>query len=105
MSTVTPLSTEAVARWLALHPAPIHTRTLPQWQDEVRSELGGSSLDALVELLADGDPEQQYQAMAAARTLGAEVFAEGSETQMTWKIKLPKQRRFRRIVPRRQLPG
>ncbi len=102
MSSVTTSSTQAVAQWLAQHPAPIHTQALPQWQHAVRSELGGTALDALVELLADGDLELQYQAMAAARTLGAEVYAEGQEPLCGWKVKLPKQHRYRRIVPREQ---
>ena len=43
----------------------------------------------LSQLLSDGDPELQYQAMAAARALGAEVCAETVDPELSWSVRLP----------------
>jgi hypothetical protein len=64
-----------------------------------------AALSELVDLLADGDLEQQYQAAAAARVLGAEVWAEGEEPDMMWLVRLPSERRPREIRPAQQLLG
>ena len=102
--TTTP-TTRHAAEWLAAHPAPIHTSEVPAWSDRVRAELGESALGELVDLLSHGDLEQQYQAVAAARVLGAEVWAEGEEPQMLWLVKLPREARQREIRPAQQLTG
>lgn len=93
-----------VADWLATHPAPIHTREVQVWSDRVRAELGDAAFGELVELLAHGDLEQQYQAVAAARSLGAEVWADGEEPAMTW-FRIPGESRRRRVCPEHQLSG
>jgi hypothetical protein len=54
-------------------------------------------------LLAHGDLEQQYQAMAAARVLGAEVWANGREPDLTWLVTLPGEDCQRNIRPDQQL--
>ena len=97
-------TTKRVAEWLAAHPAPIHTAEIPAWSDRVRDELGDRALGDLVELLAHGDLEQQYQAVAAARQLGAEVWAEGREPELRFRIKLPNESE-RVIRPTQQLAG
>src|SRR4051794_19366100 len=94
-----------VADWLASHPAPIHTSDVSAWADLVRSELGEAAVDDLVDLLAHGDLEQQYQAVAAARVLGADIWAEGNEPDAVWLVKLPHEKRRRRIHPLHQLAG
>jgi hypothetical protein len=96
-------TTKHVADWLAAHPAPIHESEVPAWSERVRSELGEEALADLVELLAHGDLEQQYQAVAAARVLGAEVWAEGNEPTMTWLVRLPNDAEARRVRPDHQL--
>src|SRR2546421_7424593 len=98
-------TTKHAAEWLAAHPAPIHTAEVPAWADRVRGELGEGALGELVELLARGDLEQQYQAVAAARVLGAEVWAEGEEPELTWLVTLPGEARPRAIRPAQQLAG
>lgn len=98
-------TTKHVADWLAAHPAPIHKSEVPAWSERVRSELGEEALADLVELLAHGDLEQQYQAVAAARVLGAEVWAEGEEPDAVWLVKLPHDERERAIHPVQQLAG
>lgn len=92
-----------VADWLAAHPAPIHKAEVPAWSKRVKAELGDSALDELLELLAHGDLEQQYQAVAAARVLGTVVWAEGQEPDLTWLVTLPGEGRQREIRPTRQL--
>src|SRR5437016_371756 len=94
-----------VADWLAAHPAPIHTPEVPAWSDRVKAELGEAALAELVELLAHGDLEQQYQAVAAARVLGAEVWADGDEPDAVWLVKLPRDDHQRRVHPAQQLAG
>lgn len=94
-----------VADWLAAHPAPVHKADISAWGDQVRSELGDAVLEDLIGLLADGDLEQQYQAMAAARVLGADVWAEGEDTDMVWLVKLPHDKRQHRIRPGQRLAG
>lgn len=96
---------ELVAEWLTQHPAPIHQRDVPAWSELVKAELGTGSFPPLLALLADGDPEAQYQAMAAARVLGAEVWADGEEPNQVWLVTLPGEQRVRRIRPREQLAG
>lgn len=92
-----------VADWLAAHPASIHTSEVAAWSECVKSELGQAALEAIVELLSHGDLEQQYQAVAAARALGAEVWAEGVEPEMTWLIRIPGEVRERYLRPQHQL--
>lgn len=98
-------TTKHAAEWLAANPAPIHTAEVPAWADRVWGELGEGALADLVELLAHGDLEQQYQAVAAARILGAEVWADGEEPELTWLVKLPDDTRERVIRPAQQLTG
>jgi hypothetical protein len=93
------------AEWFAAHPAPIHTSEMPAWSERVKAELGEAVLGELVELLERGDLEQQYQAVAAARALGAEVWADGEEPEMCWLVRLPREERQRRIRPAQQLAG
>jgi len=92
-----------VADWLACHPAPIHKAEVPAWSERVKTELGESALSDLVDLLAHGDLEQQYQAVAAARVLGAEVWAEGEEPTMSWSVTLPGEPQPRSVRPMHQL--
>jgi hypothetical protein len=96
-------TTKHVADWLAAHPAPIHTSEVAAWSDRVSTELGETALGELVELLAHGDLEQQYQAVAAARVLGADVWAHGEEPQMTWLVRLPGEAAQRAVRPEQQL--
>ena len=98
-------TTKRVAEWLAVNFAPAHTADVPAWSERVRNELGEGALPDLVELLAHGDLEQQYQAVAAARQLGAEVWAEGKEPELRFRIKLPGDSRERVIRPSQQLTG
>lgn len=98
-------TTKHAADWLAAHPAPIHTSEVPAWTERVNAELGTSALLELVALLAQGDLEQQYQALAAARVLGAEVWAEGEEPEMRWLVRLPGEARRRQLRPKQQLAG
>jgi len=68
--------------------------------------LGTGALLALVELLEIGSPGEQYGAMAAARILGAEVWATDREPNLAWTVTLPGERKVRVIRPRRQaMPG
>lgn len=90
------------ADWLAAHLAPIHTSEVAAWSECVKSELGQAALEDLVELLSH-DLEQQYQAVAAARALGAQVWAEGVEPEMTWLIRIPGEARARHLRPQHQL--
>jgi hypothetical protein len=103
--TSTARSRKHAAIWLATNPAPIHPGDVAPWSERVQAELGQAALDELIELLAHGDLEQQYQAVAAARVLGAEVWADGKEPEMSWLVKLPGERRQPRIRPVQQLAG
>ena len=94
---------EKTADWLAAHPAPIHTSDVAASAKYVRSKLGQAALEDLVELPSHGDLEQQYQAGAAARALGAQVWAEGVEPEMTWLIRIPDEARARHLRPQHQL--
>ena len=53
--------------------------------------------------VADGDLEQQYQAMAAARALGADVSAEGYDPDLTWVVKLSGWDHAIQVTPKHQL--
>lgn len=94
-----------VADWLVAHPAPIHRSELAAWMERVRTDLGDEGIPDLMELLAEGDLEVQYQAVAAARALGAEVWAAGEEPDVVWLVDLPSDERRRTIHPKQQLPG
>jgi len=98
-------TTKHVADWLAAHAAPIHKSEVPAWSERVQSELGEEAFGDLVELLAHGDLEQQYQAVAAARVLGAEVWAGGEEPDAVWLVKLPHDESERTIRPVQKLAG
>jgi hypothetical protein len=102
---MTDIRLERVADWLTQHPAPIHLRDVAAWTELVAAELGNESFPSLLALLADGDAEQQYQAMAAARVLGAEVWADGREPDQVWRVTLPGEQHVRHIRPRQQLAG
>jgi hypothetical protein len=102
--TTTHATTDA-ADWLAKNPAPIHASKVPDWAARVQAELGESRLDEIVELLARGDLEQQYQAVAAARVLGAEVWADGEDPNLTWLVTLPMETLERRVRPAHRLAG
>lgn len=96
-------TTKHVTHWLGEHPAPIHTAEVGAWSDRVKAELGDAALGELVELLAHGDLEQQYQAVAASRALGADVWAEGDVPDMVWLVRLPGEASDRAIQPTHQL--
>jgi hypothetical protein len=97
---------EAVANFLVVDPPPVRRPDLPAWEQRVRTELGAAALPTLVELLEVGSPGEQYAAMAAARVLGAEVWATDREPNLAWKVTLPGARRAKLIRPRRQaMPG
>jgi hypothetical protein len=85
---------ELLVEWLAANPAPIHTAEVPDWSARVQSQLGPSAVGGLMRLLVSGDDEQQYQAVAAARTLGAEVWAEDDKT---WLVRLPGEQHAHRV--------
>lgn len=93
---------EAVANFLLADPPPVHRREIPGWEERVRTELGAAALPALVELLEIGSPAEQYAAMAAARVLGAEVWATDREPNLAWKVTLPGAEAAEVIRPRRQ---
>jgi hypothetical protein len=97
--------TKHAAEWLAAHPAPIHTGEVPAWAGRVNADLGEAALGERVELLAHGDLEQQYQAVAAARVLGAEVWADGEEPGLAWRVRLPGEDDQRSVHPSQQLAG
>ena len=84
-----PLHVEDVADFLAACPPPVHTTEVEDWRRRVGAELGPGALPALVELLEIGSPAEQDAAMAAARVLGAEVWAVGSEPDLEWRVILP----------------
>jgi hypothetical protein len=97
---------EAAANFLVADPPPVRRSDLPAWEERVRTELGTGALPALVELLEIGSPGEQYAAMAAARVLGAEVWATDREPNLAWKVTLPGARKAKIIRPRRQaMPG
>lgn len=98
-------TTKNVADWLVAHPAPIHRSGLPAWSDRVQAELGVEAFEVLLDLLAEGDLEEQYQAVAAVRALGAQVWAAGEEPQPVWLVDLPHEEKQRSIYPRQQLSG
>ena len=97
---------EAVANFLVAYPPPVRRPEVAFWEDRVRTELGAGALSGLVELLEIGAPGEQYAAMAAARVLGAEVWATDPEPNLAWTVTLPGSRTARVIRPRRQaMPG
>lgn len=91
---------EEIADFLAASPPPVHTSDVEEWRRQVETELGRGALPGLVELLEIGSPAEQDGAMAAARLLGAEVWAVGSEPDMEWRVTLPREAP-RTIRPRR----
>ena len=97
------LSLSQVERWLEEHSAPVHHDQLEAWSGRVTRELGEAALPELVRLLSDGDPELQYQAMAAARALGAEVWAETVDPEFCWSVRLPGEISPRLIPSRKQV--
>jgi hypothetical protein len=97
---------EAVANFLVACPPPVRRSQLAEWEQQVRTELGVGALPGLIELLEIGSPGEQYAAMAAARVLGAEVWATDREPNLAWKVTLPGSRTAKVIRPRRQaMPG
>jgi hypothetical protein len=95
-----------MANFLVAYPPPVRRPDLPAWEERVRKELGADALPALVELLEIGSPSEEYAAMAAARVLGAEVWATDREPNLAWKVTLPGSRAASLIRPRRQaMPG
>lgn len=80
---------EDVADFLAACPPPVHTSDVEAWRRRVEAELGRGGLPGLVELLEIGSPAEQDAAMAAARVLGAEVWAVGAEPGLEWRVTLP----------------
>jgi len=97
------LSVSQVGQWLEEHPAPVHLGQQESWAGRVTRELGQATLPELARLLADGDPELQYQAMAAARCLGAEVWAETVDPELCWSVRLPGESSPRFIRPKNQV--
>jgi hypothetical protein len=66
------------------------------------------SVGELLWLLEHADMEMQFQAMAALRSLRAEVWAEGSDPDLCWSVHLPvdaPETPPRRIKPEHQLDG
>jgi hypothetical protein len=97
---------EAVANFLVAYPPPVRRAEVPGWQAKVCSDLGPQALPALVELLEIGAPGEQYAAMAAARALGAEVWATDREPNLSWEVTLPGAADPVVVHPRRQaMPG
>jgi hypothetical protein len=97
---------EAVANFLLAHPPPVHRSAMTAWHERVCSDLGVQGLPALVELLEIASPGEQYAAMAAARALGAEVWATDREPHLSWEIRLPGAADSFVVHPRRQaMPG
>lgn len=97
-------ATMDIGEWLIAHPAPVHRSELAAWTERVRDEVGDEGLPDLMELLAEGDLEVQYQAVAAARSLGAEVWADGEEPDVVWLVDLPGDDRQRTVHPKHQPP-
>lgn len=64
-------------QWLQRNPAPVRSSEMAAWSVRVCEELTVAALPELMRLLEHGDDEQQYQAVAASRALGAEVWATG----------------------------
>lgn len=91
---------EDVADFLAACPPPVHTSEAEAWRHQVEAELGRGTLPGLIQLLEIGSPAEQDAAMAAARALGAEVWAVGSEPDLEWRVTLPGEAP-RMIRPRR----
>jgi hypothetical protein len=97
---------EAVANFLVAHPPPVRPSDVTGWREKVWSDLGRQALPSLVELLEIGSPGEQYAAMAAARALGAEVWATDREPNLSWEITLPGGSDPVLVHPRRQaMPG
>jgi hypothetical protein len=95
-----------VANFLVAYSPPVRRSEVAAWEEHVRAELGAGALSPLVELLEIGSPGEQYAAMAAARALGAEVWATEREPNLAWKVTLPGARAAKLIRPRRQaMPG
>jgi hypothetical protein len=99
---MTTTNVELLAEWLAANPAPIHTTEVAAWSARVQSQLGPSALTDLMHLLVSGDDEQQYQATAAARALGAEVWTQDDNT---WLVRLPGEHDERRLATRSDSGG
>jgi hypothetical protein len=106
--TSTPITpqVEAVANFLVAYPPPVRRAEMANWQARVRSDLGPMALPPLIELLEIGSPGEQYAAMAAARALGAEVWATDREPNLSWEVTLPGAADRVVVHPRRQaMPG
>lgn len=91
---------EDIADFLVACPPPVHTTEVEAWRRSVEAGLGRGAFPGLVELLEIGSPAEQDAAMAAARALGAEVWAVGSEPDLEWRVTLPGEAP-RTIRPRR----
>ena len=78
---VSPMRTKA-SNFLVADPPPVRRSDLPAWEERVRTEMGAAALPADIELLEIGSPAEQYAAMAAARVLGAEVWATDPEPNL-----------------------
>lgn len=66
---------DALTAWLLTHYAPSGAGQLDAWRARVRREISPAALPALAELITTGSDEERYQAVAVARTLGAQVWA------------------------------
>lgn len=90
---------EVLSRWLMENFVPSGKTEIECWKQLVRRELAESTLPGLLELILAGNDEEQYQAVAAARTLGAEICA-AEDDLSAWAVKLPGQNRTRRLTAR-----
>lgn len=88
---------KVLSRWLMENFVPSGKTALAGWKQLVRRQLAPSTLPGLIRLVVGGNDEERYQAAAAARTLGAEIWA-ADDDLAAWDVKLPGQRRSRRIT-------
>jgi hypothetical protein len=70
---------------------------IENWKQLVRRKLAKTTLPGLLDLILAGNDEEQYQAVAAARTLGAQIWA-AEDDLSAWTVKLPGARRSRRLT-------
>ena len=67
---------QVLSRWLMENFVPSGKAEIDSWKQLVRRELSTSTLLGLLDLdlILAGNDEEQYQAVAAPRTLGADIW-------------------------------
>jgi hypothetical protein len=85
---------QVLSRWLMDNFVPSGKAEIESWKQLVRRTLATSTLPGLVDLVLAGNDEEQYQAVAAAWTLGAQIWA-AEDDLAVWTVKLPGKRRAR----------